>query len=67
MSLGSLYVPREGSAKSRILAIPFAQVGILTGVEYLREHPSETRDAWKLPQEKSSKVAFVPMLMAIGE
>ena len=72
--------------------VPFAQVVLLTAMEYLREeelekeedretvdaitqydmengeeHGPETREAWKLPREKRSKVAFVPMLMVIGK
>ena len=31
------------------------------------EHGPETKEAWKLPQEKRSKVAFVPALMVIGK
>ena len=67
--------------------VPFAQVVLLTAMEYLREeelekeedkketeetiseeeHGPETKEAWKLPQEKRSKVAYVPMLMVIGK
>ena len=31
------------------------------------KHEPETKEAWKLPQEKRSKVAFVPALMVIGK
>ena len=72
--------------------VPFAQVVLLTAMEYLREeelekeedkdtvdaitqydmengeeHGPETKEAWKLPQEKSSKVDYVPMLLVIGK
>ena len=67
--------------------VPFAQVVLLTAMEYLREeelekeenkeeteetiseeeHGPETKEAWKLPQEKSSKVAYVPMMRVIGK
>ena len=68
--------------------VPFAQVVLLTAMEYLREeelekeedkeeteetiseeeHGPETKEAWKLPQEKKSKLAFnVAMLMVIGK
>ena len=67
--------------------VPFAQVVLLTAMEYLREeelekeedkeeteetisdeeHGPETKEAWKLPQEKRSKVAYVPMLRVIGK
>ena len=67
--------------------VPFAQVVLLTAMEYLREeelekeedkeeteetiseeeHGPETKEAWKLPQEKKSKVAYVPMLTIIGK
>ena len=72
--------------------VPFAQVVLLTAMEYLREeelekeednepvdaitqydmeneeeHGPETREAWKLPQEKRSKVAFVSILMVVGK
>ena len=67
--------------------VPFAQVVLLTAMEYLREeelekeedkeeteetiseeeHGPETKEAWKLPQEKRSKVAFVPILMVVGK
>ena len=36
-------------------------------VENEEEHGPETREAWKLPQEKRSKVAFVPILMVVGK
>ena len=72
--------------------VPFAQVVLLTAMEYLREeelekeeetetveeiiqydmgneeeHGPETKEAWKLPQKKRSKEAYVPMLMVIGK
>ena len=72
--------------------VPFAQVVLLTAMEYLREeteneedketvdaitqynmeneekHGPETKEAWKLPQEKNSKLTFnVAMLMVIGK
>ena len=72
--------------------VPFAQVVLLTAMEYLREeelekeedketvdaitqndmeneeeHGQETKEVWKLPKEKRSKVSFVPMLMVIGK
>ena len=67
--------------------VPFAQVVLLTAMEYLREeelekeedkeeteetiseeeHGPETKEAWKLPREKSSKVSFLSMLMVIGK
>ena len=72
--------------------VPFAQVVLLTAMEYLREEElekeedketvdaitqynmeneeekgPETKEAWKLPQEKKSKVAYVPMLTIIGK
>ena len=68
--------------------VPFAQVVLLTAMEYLREeelekeenkeeteetfseeeHGPETKEAWKIPQEKQSKLAFnVAMLMVIGK
>ena len=68
--------------------VPFAQVVLLTAMEYLREEADketvdaitqydveieegdepETKEAWKLPQEKKSKLAFnVAMLMVIGK
>ena len=31
------------------------------------EHGPETKEAWKLPREKRSKVTYVPMLMVIGK
>ena len=72
--------------------VPFAQVVLLTAMEYLREEElekeedketldtisqfdleneegqgPETKEAWKLPQKKGSKEAYVPMLMVIGK
>ena len=67
--------------------VPFAQVVLLTAMEYLRElelekeedietvdkvenreeDGPETKEAWKLPQEKRSKAAFVPILMVVGK
>ena len=31
------------------------------------EHGPETKDAWNIPQEKRSKMTYVPMLMVIGK
>ena len=65
----------------------FAQVVLLTAMEYLRkeelekkedkeetkdsiseeEVEPETKEAWRISQEKRSKVAFVPMLVIIGK
>ena len=68
--------------------VPFAQVVLLTAMEYIREEADketvdaitqydveieegdepETKEAWKLPQEKKSKSALnVTMLMVIGK
>ena len=68
--------------------VPFAQVVLLTAMEYLREEVDkeavdaitqydveieegdepETKEAWKIPQEKKSKLALnVAMLMVIGK
>ena len=67
--------------------VPFAQVVLLTAMEYLREEElekeedkeeteetiseeesgPETIEAWKLPQEKNTKVNYVPMLIVIGK
>ena len=66
--------------------VPFAQVVLLTAMEYLREEElekeaitqcdggieegdePETKEAWKLPKEKKSKLALnVAMLMIIGK
>ena len=72
--------------------VPFAQVVLLTAMEYLREEETEqeedketvdaitqynmeneeekgpeTKEAWKLPEEKKFKVAYVPMLTIIGK
>ena len=67
--------------------VPFAQVVLLTAMEYLREEElergedkkedtvseeeagpdPETKEAWKLPQKKRSKVAYVSMLMVVGK
>ena len=67
--------------------VPFAQVVLLTAMEFLREdelekeeedketkdtlsedeHGPETKEAWKPPQEKRSKVDFVPMLKVVGK
>ena len=67
--------------------VPFAQVVLLTAMEYLREeelekeevkeetknniseeeHGQESKEAWNIPQEKRSKVAYVPMLKVIGK
>ena len=66
--------------------VPFAEVVLLTAVEYLREeelekeedkeetetiseedHGPEIKDAWKFPQKKITKVAYVPMLMVMGK
>ena len=66
--------------------VPFAQVVLLTAMEYLREdevveeedketkdtlseeeHGPETKEAWQPPQEKRSKVNYVPMLKVVGK
>ena len=67
--------------------VPFAQVVLLTAMEFLREdelekeeedketkdtlsedeHGPETKEAWKPPQEKRSKVDYVPMLKVVGK
>ena len=67
--------------------VPFAQVVLLTAMEYLREEELEkeedkeeteetiseeengpkTKEAWKFPHEKGSKVAYVQLLMVIGK
>ena len=62
--------------------VPFTQVVLLTAMEYLKEEEEEkeenkvetklgpdpkAKDAWKLPQKKRSKEAYVPMLMVIGK
>ena len=62
--------------------VPFAEVVILTAREYLREeeldkeevkketdkaHRPETKEVWKLPQEKRTNVDYVPILMFIGK
>ena len=67
--------------------VPFAQVVLLTAMEYLREEElekeedkeeteetiseeesgPETIEAWKLPQEKNTKVNYVPMMIVIGK
>ena len=58
--------------------VPFAQVVLLTAMEYLREEEQEKEEdkgeikdpdakkAWKLPQKKKSKAAYVSMLMFVG-
>ena len=67
--------------------VPFAQVVLLTAMEYLREEElekeedkeeteetiseeesgPETKEGWKLPQEKNTKVNYVSMLIVIGK
>ena len=66
--------------------VPFAQVVLLTAMEYLREEEaekeegkeenrdtkisekeSEAKEAWEIPQEKKSKVTYVPMLRVVGK
>ena len=66
--------------------VPFAQVVLLTAMEFLREdevveeedketkdtlseeeHGPEDKEAWKPPQEKRSKVDYVPMLKVVGK
>ena len=60
--------------------VPFAQVVLLTAMEYLREEEKEedkeeakdvieveAEEACNIPQKKTSKMAHVPMLMAIGK
>ena len=61
--------------------VPFAQVVLLTAMEYLREegkeetqdtiseegHEPETKEVWEVSQMKRSSVAYVPILMVIGE
>ena len=67
--------------------VPFAQVVLLTAMEYLREeeaekeegkeetqdtisereHEPDTKEAWDIPQEKKSKVTYVPMLTVVGK
>ena len=69
------------------ILVPFAQVVLLTAIEYLREDEQEKeenkeecqepiseeekgpeiKEAWKSPQVKRFKMAFVPMLMVIGK
>merc|ERR1719273_1919867 len=64
--------------------VPFAQVVLLTAMEYLREEELEkeedkeeteetiseeengptTKEAWTLPHEKGSKLAYMQLLMA---
>ena len=39
----------------------------IQGNIFEKEHGPETKEAWKLPQEKSSKVDYVPMLLVIGK
>ena len=72
--------------------VPFAQVVLLTAMEYLKdedleneedkeamdanpqydveieeEDEPESKETWKLPKGKKSKLDYVPMLMVIGE
>ena len=60
--------------------VPFAQVVLLTAMEYLREEEKEedkeeakdvieveAEEACNIPQKKTSKMAYVPILMAIGK
>ena len=67
--------------------VPFAQVVLLTAMEYLREeqdketldaitqcdvekeeeHGPEIKEAWNVPEEKRSKVDYVPILMVISK
>ena len=36
-------------------------------MENEEEHGQETKEVWKLPKEKRSKVSFVPILMVVGK
>ena len=63
------------------MLVPFAQVVLLTAIEYLREEEVnssgdkdeteaqglETKVAWKLPVKKNSNAAYVQVLVVVGK